>query len=85
MSRARRPPAASLPLLVFVLAAAFWSADLAALGGGMPDRLDDSWEYGLVARSLLAGAGFHTPMIIRRSGRSGTRSAWCRCWCTARS
>lgn len=63
MPRAPRSPSASLPLIVFALAAAFWFADLAALGSGVPDRLDDSWEYGLVARSLLSGTGFHTPVI----------------------
>ena len=49
--------------LIAVLAACVWIFDLAILRGGTPHPLDDSWEYGLVARSLLAGHGFRTPMI----------------------
>ncbi|MCC6349626.1 MAG: hypothetical protein IT347_08560 [Candidatus Eisenbacteria bacterium] len=41
----------------------FWLVDLAGLRAGVPDPLDDSWEYGAVARSLLAGHGFHTPVV----------------------
>ncbi len=47
--------------LVFL--ALFWILDLAVLRAGAPDPLDDSWEYGVVARSLLAGHGFRTPVI----------------------
>lgn len=43
--------------------ALFWIADLAGLRAGVPDPLDDSWEYGVVARSLLAGEGFRTSVV----------------------
>lgn len=43
--------------------ALFWLGDLAGLRAGVPDPLDDSWEYGVVARSLLAGQGFRTPVV----------------------
>lgn len=43
--------------------ALFWLVDLAALRAGVPDPLDDSWEYGVVARSLVAGEGFRTSVI----------------------
>lgn len=46
-----------------MFAACAWLIDLAVLRGGTPHPLDDTWEYGLVARSLLAGHGFRTPMI----------------------
>jgi hypothetical protein len=42
---------------------AFWVLDLAVLRGGTPDPLDDTWEYGVVARSLLEGHGFRTLVI----------------------
>ncbi len=45
------------------LAAAWWLLDLAGLRAGAPDRLDDTWEYGVVARALLEGQGFRTPVI----------------------
>ncbi|MEO5989104.1 MAG: hypothetical protein ABIU54_12005 [Candidatus Eisenbacteria bacterium] len=41
----------------------FWLFDLLALRAGVPDPLDDSWEYGVVARALLAGQGFRTHVI----------------------
>jgi len=44
-------------------AALWWALDLAVLRGGTPHPLDDTWEYGLVARSLLAGHGFRTTML----------------------
>jgi len=44
-------------------AASFWVLDLAVLRAGVPDPLDDIWEYGAVARSLLAGQGFRTGVI----------------------
>lgn len=47
--------------LVFL--ALFWILDLAVLRAGAPDPLDDSWEYGVVARSLLQGHGFRTAVI----------------------
>ncbi len=47
-------------LIVIVL---FWLFDLLALRGGVPDPLDDSWEYGVVARALLAGQGLRTEVI----------------------
>lgn len=43
--------------------ALFWLCDLVGLRAGAPDPLDDSWEYGAVARSLLAGQGFRTPVV----------------------
>ncbi|MEO5617162.1 MAG: hypothetical protein ABIS67_05295 [Candidatus Eisenbacteria bacterium] len=45
------------------VAAAWWLLDLLVLRAGVPDRLDDTWEYGVVARSLLAGEGFRTSVI----------------------
>lgn len=58
------PPRTSrMPWLVLALAAAFWCLDLLVLRSGTPDRLDDSWEYGLVAASLLEGRGFHTIVV----------------------
>jgi len=56
-----------------VFLALFWIGDLAGLRAGVPDPLDDSWEYGVVARSLLAGSGFrtavvHPPLWILRDG-----------------
>lgn len=47
-------------LVVIVL---FWLFDLLALRAGVPDPLDDSWEYGVVARALLAGQGMRTEVI----------------------
>lgn len=41
----------------------FWLFDLVALRAGVPDPLDDSWEYGVVARALLAGQGMRTEVI----------------------
>ena len=35
------------------LAAAFWLLDLAALRAGVPDPLDDTWEYAVAARHLI--------------------------------
>src|SRR5262249_51386441 len=46
-----------------VFAALFWSFDLAVLRAGVPDPLDDTWEYGVAARHLLDGAGFRTRVI----------------------
>ncbi len=63
MSAPSRLRSLPIPLLVFAIAALFWCADLLFLRSGVPDRLDDSWEYGLVAKSLLSGAGFQTPVI----------------------
>lgn len=50
-------------LLTLALASAFWAFDLAGLRAGVPDPLDDSWEYGVVARSLIQGRGFRTQVI----------------------
>ena len=44
-------------------AAILWIADLLLHRAGTPHPLDDTWEYGLVARSLLEGHGFRTAMI----------------------
>ena len=37
--------------------------DLVVLRAGVPDPLDDSWEYGVVARSISAGHGLRTSVI----------------------
>ncbi|MFN8586269.1 MAG: hypothetical protein U0704_00570 [Candidatus Eisenbacteria bacterium] len=47
--------------MVFVVV--FWLVDLFVLRAGAPDPLDDSWEYLSVARALLEGHGFRTPVI----------------------
>lgn len=47
----------------FAFVVLFWMFDLAALRAGVPDLLDDSWEYGAAARALLEGHGFRTPVI----------------------
>jgi hypothetical protein len=57
-----RPSGAWLAGTVVFLAL-FWFTDLAILRAGAPDPLDDSWEYGTVARSLLTGHGFRTSVI----------------------
>ena len=54
-------PAWRLGALVF--AASWWAFDLFVLRAGIPGLLDDTWEYGLAARSLLAGHGFRTLAI----------------------
>jgi hypothetical protein len=46
-----------------VFASLFWALDLAVLRAGVPDPLDDLWEYGVVAGHLLAGDGFRTTVI----------------------
>jgi hypothetical protein len=48
---------------VLVGAALFWVFDLGWLHAGVPNRLDDTWEYGVAARHLLAGDGFRTSVI----------------------
>ena len=60
---ATRIRAHSWLLATLALAAAFWALDLAALRAGVPDPLDDTWEYGVVARSLIEGHGFRTQVI----------------------
>ena len=50
-------------LVTLALASAFWAFDLAVLRAGVPDPLDDTWEYGVVARSLIEGRGFRTQVI----------------------
>jgi hypothetical protein len=50
-------------LAILAFAAIYWVADLSILRAGVPDPLDDTWEYGVVARSLLAGHGFRTGVI----------------------
>ena len=57
-ARSRSAFAATLAFVV-----AFWLVDLFVLRAGAPDPLDDSWEYLAVARSLLEGHGFRTPVI----------------------
>jgi hypothetical protein len=56
-------PSLGLVSWIALGAACVWVLDLAVLRGGAPHPLDDTWEYGLVAKSLLAGHGFRTPMI----------------------
>lgn len=53
------------PWLVIALlcAAGFWALDLAVVRGGVPHPLDDTWEYGVAARHLLAGDGWRTGVI----------------------
>lgn len=48
---------------VLVIVALFWVFDLGWLRAGVPNRLDDTWEYGVAARHLLAGDGFRTSVI----------------------
>jgi len=50
-------------LATLALASAYWAFDLTALRAGVPDPLDDTWEYGVVARSLIEGRGFRTQVI----------------------
>lgn len=49
--------------MLLIATAAFWAIELLALRTGTPDPLDDTWEYGLAARSVLAGRGFRTAVI----------------------
>lgn len=66
-SRAVPRPAASAarPWLrgILLISALFWILDLGILRAGVPHVLDDLWEYGVGARSLLAGLGFRTLVI----------------------
>jgi len=48
---------------VFVVVTLFWVFDLGWLRSGAPSLLDDTWEYGVAARQLLAGHGFRTSVI----------------------
>ena len=50
-------------LAVALLAAAWWTLDLAVLRSGVPHLADDHWEDHLVARELNAGHGFRSPLI----------------------
>lgn len=50
-----------LALLLF--AALWWTLDLAVLRSGVPHPADDHWEDHLIARTLLAGGGFRSPLI----------------------
>lgn len=59
----RHPRARTWLLAVLVLAALYWAFDLARLRAGVPDPLDDTWEYGVAARHLLTGDGFRTSVI----------------------
>ena len=59
-----RPLAASRALLgALLIATTFWVFDLGSLHGGIPSPLDDTWEYGVAARHLLAGDGYRTGVI----------------------
>lgn len=59
----RHPRARTWLAAVFVGVTLFWVFDLGWLRAGAPDRLDDTWEYGVAARHLLAGDGFRTSVI----------------------
>ena len=50
-------------LAVLVPAALYWAFDLGRLHAGVPGPSDDTWEYGVAARHLLAGDGFRTGVI----------------------
>jgi hypothetical protein len=61
---ANRHPRAWIWLLaVLVLTSFYWAFDLGRLHAGVPDPLDDVWEYGVDARHLLLGDGFRTSVI----------------------
>jgi len=59
----RHPRARIWLLAVLILVALFWAFDLARLHAGVPDPLDDTWEYGVTSRHLLLGDGFRTSVI----------------------
>jgi len=59
----RHPRARIWLTAVFVVVALFWVFDLGWLRTGVPNLLDDTWEYGVAARHLLAGDGFRTSVI----------------------
>lgn len=63
MASATSPRPRALAACV-TFAALWWLADLAWLRAGTPDPLDDLWDYGVVARSLLEGHGFRTTSIM---------------------
>src|SRR6058998_2977133 len=44
---------------IMIFVAGYWLLDLLVLRAGVPAPLDDTWEYGVAARHLLAGAGLH--------------------------
>jgi len=50
-------------LAVVAIAALWWTIDLAVLHGGAPHLADDHWEDHLVARELIAGHGFRSPLV----------------------
>ena len=59
----RHPRARIWLLAVLVAATLFWVFDLGWLRTGVPTLLDDTWEYGVAARPLLAGDGCRTSVI----------------------
>ena len=63
MSKPRASPVSPWVFGVTTFAILWWALDLLLLRSGTPDRLDDTWEYGVVARSLLQGHGFRTLVI----------------------
>jgi hypothetical protein len=63
MAAPRAIPASRWLLAVVLLSAAYWTVDLALLRAGPPHPLDDIWEDGVVARHLIAGAGFRTTVL----------------------
>jgi len=50
-------------IAIAIAAAACWAVDLGVFGHGVPHLLDDTWEYAVAARHLLAGDGFVTTVI----------------------
>src|SRR5947199_10511968 len=60
--RAARDRSWRIGIMIFV--AGYWLLDLIVLRAGVPAPLDDTWEYGVAARHLLAGAGFRTSVIL---------------------
>lgn len=56
-------PAPAWHIGTLLFAALWWAFDLFGLRAGIPGLLDDTWEYGLAARSLLEGHGFRTLAI----------------------
>jgi hypothetical protein len=59
----RHPRARIWLTAVLVVVTLFWVFDLGWLRAGVPNRLDDTWEYGVAARHLLSGDGFRTSVI----------------------
>jgi hypothetical protein len=61
--RAPPPPERQWWIGIGAAAAAFWCIDLGLFRAGTPHLLDDTWEYAVAARHLLAGDGFVTSVV----------------------